>query len=60
MSDARAIQIAFVIDEDLRLVDQPAEGGGMHDAIAVALELAAKPRWCLGMAAAARREACAA
>ncbi len=41
MGDARAIQIAFVIDEHLRLVDQPAEGVRVDDAVAVALELAA-------------------
>ena len=32
----RAVMIAFVIDEDLGLVVQPAEGGRMQDAVAVA------------------------
>jgi hypothetical protein len=32
-----SVQIAFVIDENLGLVDQPAESGRMHDAIAVPL-----------------------
>jgi len=30
--------IAFVIDENLRLVFQPAEGGGMNDPVAVTLK----------------------
>ena len=47
--EPRAVQIALVIDEHLRLVDQAAKGGGMDDAIAVALIFAAKSR------AAARR-----
>src|SRR5262249_17008633 len=34
----RAVVIALVIDEDLRLVGQPAERGRMNDAVAVALE----------------------
>ena len=33
-----AIVIAFVVDEDLRLVFQAAEGGGVNDAVAVTLE----------------------
>src|SRR5262249_8003871 len=41
---ARAKVVAFVIDENLGLVLQAAEGGGVDDAIAVALELVAKPR----------------
>jgi hypothetical protein len=40
--DARAIQIALVIDEHLRLVNQPPEGARMDDAIAIALVLGAK------------------
>ena len=36
MSEPRAVVIALVIDEDLRLVGQPAEGGRMQDAVAVA------------------------
>jgi hypothetical protein len=38
---AGAKQVAFVIDEDLRLVLEAPKRRGMHDAIAVALELAA-------------------
>ena len=40
--------VALVIDEDLRLVLEPAEGGGMDDPVAVALELAAGRRDGLG------------
>ena len=36
MGEARAVVIALVIDEDLGLVVQPAEGGRMQDAVAVA------------------------
>ena len=35
---ARAEMVALVVDEDLRLVLQPAKGVGMDDAVAVALE----------------------
>ncbi len=35
---AGAVVVAFVVDEDLGLVFQTAEGGGVQDAIAVALE----------------------
>ena len=35
MRQPRAEQVAFMVDEDLRLVDQPAEGGAMHDAFTV-------------------------
>lgn len=37
MRQAGAEEIAFMVEEDLRLVNQPAECGGMHDAVAVAL-----------------------
>jgi hypothetical protein len=50
----RAVQVAFVIDEDLGLVDQAAKGVGMDDAIAVALKLAAEFRLRLRKAPAAR------
>ena len=33
----RAVMVALVVDEDLRLMDQPAERGRMDDAVAVAL-----------------------
>jgi hypothetical protein len=42
VGDARAIKVAFVIDEDLCLVDQPSEGIRMDDPIAIPLEFAAK------------------
>ena len=38
MGESGAVMIALVIDEDLGLVLEPAEGGGMDDAVAVALE----------------------
>jgi Holliday junction resolvasome RuvABC endonuclease subunit len=34
---ARAKQITFVVQENLRLVNQPAKGRGVNDAVAVAL-----------------------
>ncbi len=44
MREPRAVHVAFVVDEDLRLVDQATEGVRMDDAVAVALELAAPVR----------------
>ncbi len=41
MREARTIQVAFVIDEDLGLVHQPPESGGVDDAIAIPLVFAA-------------------
>ena len=41
VGQAGAVVIAFVVDEDLGLVFQAAEGGGMQDAVAVALEAGA-------------------
>ena len=41
MGQPRAVMIALVIDEDLRLVRQPAESGGMDDSVAVAPEIVA-------------------
>ena len=52
--DARAIQIAFVVDEHLGLVRQAPKGIRVDDAIAVALEFAAILRRRLGVSAAAR------
>lgn len=49
-----AEQVAFVIDEDLRLVFEPAKRGRMDDAVAVALEFGARRRRRFRMAAAAR------
>src|SRR5262245_3033494 len=47
MGEPCAEVIALVIDEDLGLVLQPSEGGGMDDAVAVALKRAA--RWRCGL-----------
>ena len=54
MRDARAVQVALVVDEHLGLVGEPAEGIAMDDAIAVALVFAAEFRRRLGMAPATR------
>ncbi len=37
MGQARAVIVAFMLDEDLGLVLEAAKGGGMDDAVAVAL-----------------------
>jgi hypothetical protein len=34
-----SVEITLVVDEDLRLVDQPTKGIGVHDAIAITLKL---------------------
>ena len=47
MRQTRAVQVPFVVEEHLRLVHQPAKGGGMHDAVAVALKGIA--RGCVGL-----------
>ena len=46
-----------MVDEDLSLVFKPAEGGAVHNAVAIALELVATLRQRFGMyaTAAARR-----
>jgi len=49
MREPRAVQITFVIDEDLRLVFQPSKGRAMHDPVAVALKSRAAPSWGLRM-----------
>ena len=54
MREPGAEQVALVVQEHLRLVDQPAERGGMHDAVAVALEVVARGRWRDRVAPAAR------
>ena len=46
MSEARAVMIPLVIDEDLRLVLEPAEGRAMDDTVTVALE--GRPRAAFG------------
>jgi hypothetical protein len=50
----RAKQVAFVIDEDLGLVFEPAKCGRMHDAVAIALKLRSAQRGRLVVAATAR------
>src|SRR6185437_13933698 len=52
--DARAVEVAFVVDEHLRLVDQAPERIGMNDAVAVALVLPTQIRFRLRVAPAAR------
>src|SRR6187549_1958046 len=52
MSDASAIQVAFVIHEYLGLVDQSTKRVRMDDAISIALELGPKARWRLGVSTA--------
>src|SRR5690606_27712390 len=42
MGQPRAEMMPLVMQEDLRLVLKPAEGGGMDDAVAVALEFRAR------------------
>src|SRR6185436_18161944 len=41
MREARAEQVAFMVQKDLRLVDEAAKRRAMNDAVAVALELVA-------------------
>jgi hypothetical protein len=62
--EAGAKQVALMVEEHLGLVDQPAEGGGVDDAVAVALEVGARgrggsgwrrPRDCAGIAYGASR-----
>ena len=48
MGEAGAEMVALVIDEHLRLVGEPAEGGRMDDAVPVALELGPRRRRRLG------------
>ncbi len=55
MRQARAEEIAFVIDEDLGLVLEPAERAGVDHAIAVPLERRPPGRVRLGVAPAARQ-----
>ena len=54
MRQPRAVVVALMRDEDLRLVLEPAEGGGMDDAVAVALERRAGRAFDLVAEAAAR------
>ncbi len=50
----RAVQVTLMVDEYLRLVDQASKRRRMHDAIAIALELAAVSRRRLLVTPAAR------
>ncbi len=52
--EARAVEIAFVVHEHLGLVDEAAEGVGVDDAVAVALERRAGGSLWLGQAPPAR------
>jgi hypothetical protein len=46
MRQARSVQVTFVVDEDLGLVDKSAKRGGMDDAVTIALILTAiAGRW---------------
>ncbi len=49
--------VAGAVEEDLRLVFEPAEGAAVHDAVAVALEIEAEAMLVLGMKAPARGRA---
>ncbi len=55
VGEAGAEMVALVIDEHLRLVGEPAEGGRMDDAVAVALEVGPRRRGRLGDQAARPR-----
>src|SRR3569833_1204959 len=54
MGNAGAVEVAFVVNKYLCLVDQAAEGVGVDDAIAIPLELGAEGRPGFRVAAAAR------
>ena len=53
MRQARAVVVALVVDEDLGLVLEPAEGRAVDDAVAVALVARAQRVLLLRVAAAA-------
>ena len=55
VGEARAIVVALVEHEHLRLVGEAPEGGGVHDAVAVALEGGAHGAGGLGVDAAGAR-----
>src|SRR4029077_193672 len=54
MGDASTVEVPLMVDEYLRLVDQPAESVGVNDAVTIALELAAEFRRILRKASPAR------
>ncbi len=47
VGEARAVVVAFVHKKDLGLLLQPPEGGGMKNAVAVALEFGPRRAWRL-------------
>ena len=53
MGQARAIGVAFMSDENLRLFLEPAKGAGMDDPVAITLERASHGAFRLGVMAAA-------
>ena len=55
MGEPRAVMVALVVDEDLRFVRQPAEGGGMDDPVAIPAEVVARGACRLRIAPAAAR-----
>ena len=54
MREPGAEQVAFVVEEHLRLVDEPAKSGRVDDAVAVALKVVARRRGRDGVASTAR------
>ena len=54
MREPGAEQVAFVVEEHLRLVDEPAKSGRVDDAVAVALKVVARRRGRDGVAPPAR------
>ncbi len=56
MSQARTKKVAFVVQKNLGLVHQAPKRRAMHNAVPVALVLAATGRWRLYKAAATRRD----
>jgi hypothetical protein len=55
VGEARAKQVALMIDEHLGLVNQAAKGGGVDDAVAITLVFRAIGRSGFGVAPAARQ-----
>ena len=53
MGEPGAVMVALVKDEDLRLVAEAPEGGGMDDAVAIAAEIVARGARRLGIKPAA-------
>ena len=55
MRQAGAEQVAFMVKEHLGLVDQPPEGRGMDDAVAIALVFGSRGRRWLRMTPSTRQ-----